>query len=88
MIIFDRIAVHRDADLLQPLDGAQERFLDVRRQRGGDAIWIELYRRKALWLDKNLMGVFVSKAMNLVLDTGAVARTNALNSAAEERGSV
>ena len=69
---------------LQPRDAAQERELDVERQRGRDPVGIHLPGSAqpdldALGLEEDLVALFVRKPDDLVLDARAVARPGALD---------
>ena len=75
MVVFDRIARFDHPDLLQPVDRAQKVFLHVDRQRGADPVGIDQRRIQPLRLKKDLVPVAIAKAVDLVLDRGAIART-------------
>ena len=66
-----------------PLHAAHQFVLDVEGQAGGDAVGIELVGGQAFGLQEDLVAFLVGKAVDLVLDAGAVARAHALDLARE-----
>ena len=67
---------------------AQHRELHVGRQRGADAVGIDQLRVQPLRLEKYLVPVTVGKAVDLVLDRRAIARTRGIDRAGEQRRAV
>jgi hypothetical protein len=59
-----------------------------RRAGGGDAVGVELVRVRPFGLQEDLVAVLVGKAVDLVLDAGAVARAHAFDHAGEHRAAV
>ena len=88
VVVLDRVAGPQDMRVFQPghrLHGGQ---LDVERQRGGDAVRIELVRGQAFGLQEDLVAVLVGKTVDLVFDARAVAWPYALDHPGEHRAAV
>ncbi len=77
VVVFDGIAETLDGDPFEAWNRAQEGFLHLRRQRGGDAVGVDHVVVEALGLQKNLVPGTASKTHNFVLDRRAVARPHA-----------
>src|SRR3569623_502509 len=78
-VVLDRVTRPRHLRALEAGDRADERELDVERQRRRDPVRIDLRRVDALGLEVDLVAVFVRKPDDLVLDRRAVARPGALD---------
>ena len=91
VVVLDRIAGPPDLDLLKPGDRAQERLLDLGRQRGRDAVGIDGIVVQPLGLEEDLVAGAVGEADDLVLDRRAIARARRSgwrrNTSARGRGS-
>ena len=87
-VVLNGVTRPQDVGVLQPHHRPHRRQLDVKRQRGGDAVGVVLVSAQALGLQKDLVCIFVRKAVHLVLDAGAVAWAHALNHAGEHRAAV
>src|SRR5262249_16046357 len=74
VIVFDRVAGADHACLPEPWDGRDQRDLHLLRQRGGDAVGVDGAVIEPLRFEKNLVSITVSKADDLVLERGAIAR--------------
>ena len=59
--------------------------LHVKRQTGGNAIRVKLVRGQSLWLQENLVLIFVGKAVNFVLNRWTIAWANAFDHAGIHR---
>ena len=81
IVVLDGVSRPHDVSVLQPADRVHQVELNVERQTRGDAVRVELVRRQALRLDENLVARLAGEAVHLVLDGGAVARTDALDHA-------
>jgi hypothetical protein len=79
VVVLDGVARTADLDIFQARDRSQERLLDLGRQRGRDAIWIDRVVIEAFGLEEDLVGRAVGEADDLVLDRGAIARADALD---------
>ena len=88
VVVFDGVARAQDVGVLHAGHAAHEGELDVKRQAGGDAVGVNLVGRQALGLQKNLVAVFVGKAVDLVFHAGAVARPHPLDLAGEHGAAV
>ena len=88
VVVFDGVARTQDVRVLQPGHGAHQLVLNVKRQAGGDAVGVVLVGRQAFRLQKNLVAVFVGKAVDLVFHTGAIARANTIDLAREHGAAV
>ncbi len=84
VIIFHRVAGDGHFYPLKTLYRTQHGKLDVDGQRGADPVGIDQGIIQAFWLKEDLMGVAIRKAVDLVLDRGAVARTSRIDCAAEQ----
>src|SRR5688500_6828777 len=87
-IVFHRVAGSHDMGTFQAADRADQGKLHVKWQAGGNAVGVNLTGAQAFGLEKNLMARLVGKAMDLVLDRGAIARTNPLDHASKHRRAV
>jgi hypothetical protein len=74
--------------IFQAFHRAHQLVLDVERQAGRDAVGVILVRRQAFGLEKNLVTVFVSKAVDLVFHARAITRAHALDLAGEHGAAV
>jgi len=82
------IAGAGDVRVLETANRAHQLQLHVERQRGGDTVGVDLHHVQALRLDEDLVAVAVGEADHLVLDRGAVARTDALDLPGVQRRAV
>ena len=87
-IVFDGVARTRNVCAFEPANAAHEFVLHVERQARRDAVRIDLVRVEALGFDEDLMRIARGKTHDLVLDRGAVARSDAFDDASEERGAI
>ena len=87
-VVFDRIARAGDVRVLEATHAADQRQLHIERQRGGDAVGIDLDHVQPFGLDEDLVAGLLGEAHHLVLDGGAVARADALDLAAVQRRAV
>src|SRR6185437_1640171 len=60
-----------------------EFLLHVSRKARRDAVYVDFICSQALWLQKNLMSITLSKSFYFILNRGAVAGSNALDNASE-----
>ena len=67
---------------------ANQFVLDVKWQAGADAVGVDLMGGQAFGFQKNLVTLFVSEAVDLVLHTRAIAWANPFNLAREHRTAV
>ena len=88
IVVLDRIARARDVRFFETADRAHQIELHVERQRGRDAVRINLRCLQAFGLDEYLMRGLVGEAHHLVLDRRAVARAGALDHAAVQRRAI
>ena len=88
VVVLDRVAGPQDVGVFQPGHRLHRGQLDVERQRGGNAVGVDLLGRQALGLQEDLVAVLVGEAVHLVFDAGAVARPHALDHASEHRAAV
>ena len=63
-------------------------MLNIKRQAGGNAVGIELVGCQPLGFQKNLVAVFVGKAVDFVFYAGAIARPYPFNLAGEHGAAV
>src|SRR5579859_6670110 len=73
---------------LETGDRSDHGFLDVDGHAGGHAVYVDFVGVEALGLEKNLVTWFIRKFDDLVFDGRAVARADALDLAAIERGTM
>src|SRR5262249_58253778 len=66
VVVLDRIAWPYQMRALEPADRVNEFQLHVERQARGNAIGVELLRRKALRLEEDLVAGLRREAVNLV----------------------
>src|SRR6185437_8658428 len=88
IVVFDRISGAQDVRAFEPRNRPHELDLDVERQARGDAVGIELVGLEALRLQEDLVRFLARETMDLVLDRGAIAGTDALDHAGEHGRSV
>ena len=87
-VVLDRVAGAGDVRVLEAADAAHHLQLHVERQRGGDAVGVDLDDAQAFGFDEDLVAGLFRKAHHLVLDGRAVARADALDLAAVQRRAV
>ena len=85
IVVFDRVSRTQNVRMFTAPQRAHELELHVERQRGRDTVRIDLIGREAFRLEEDLVALAFRKAHDLVLDRWAVARTNALDHAGEQR---
>src|SRR6056297_1578035 len=85
VIVLDRVSWPRDMRVLKTAHGSHKIELHIKGQACGNAIRVEFRGGQTFGLNKHLVRVLVGKAMNLVFDTRAVARTNAFNYTGKHR---
>ena len=88
VVVLDGIARPRDVRALEALDRMHQRFLDVVRQRGRNAVRVDLVRVQTFRLDEHLMRGLLGEAVDLVLDARAIARPGAFDHAREHRAAI
>ena len=88
IVVFDRVAGAGDVGVLEPGNRMHQRQLHVVRQRGGDAVRIDLERVQSFGLDEDLVRRLLGEAHHLVLDRRTVARADALDLAGVQRRAV
>src|SRR5690349_9231061 len=74
--------------VLQTDHRADQLELNVKRQTGGDSVRIKLVRGQAFRLQKDLMRLFRSETVNLVLNRRAITRSNPFDYARVHRRTV
>src|SRR5690606_33814669 len=84
-VVLDRIARARDVRLPEAGDRAHQRQLHVERQRGGDAVGIDLDAVQSFRLDEHLVARLLGEAHHLVLDARAIAWADAFDLAGVQR---
>ncbi len=84
-IVFDRIARPDHPRPLEAGNGGQQLQLHIPGQRGGDSVGINRGIVEPLGLQEDLVAVAAGEAHHLVLDGGAIARTDTLDLAGIER---
>ena len=87
-VIFDRIGEAHDLAIFQAYDRVVHLELHVYGQRAAHALNIEFVGVSAFGLDEDLVAFLVGEADDLVLDGWAIARTDALDRAVEQRRAV
>ena len=85
VVVLHRVAGAEDHRLLEARNRAQHRQLHILRQASVRALHVHLVGVPALRLQEQLVALLVGEAHDLVLDRGAVARTDALDRAIEHR---
>ena len=88
VVVFDRIARAQDVGLLQAHHRTHGVPLHIERQRGRDAVRVDLVRVEPLGLQEDLVAGLVGKAIDLVFDARAVARAHSFDHAREHRAAV
>ena len=88
IVVFNRITRAQDVRVLQTGDGAHQGVLDVKWQAGADAVGVDLVGVEALGFEKNLVAVFVGKAVDLVFNARAIAWAHAFDLAGEHGAAV
>ena len=79
VVILDGVARAQDVGILETGNGTHGLELDIKRQAGGNAVRVQLVGGQAFRLHKNLVRVFIGKAVDLVLDGRAIARAHAFD---------
>ena len=74
--------------VLQANHGAHQLVLNIEGQAGGNAVGVILVGAKPFRLQKNLVAVLASTAVDLVFHAGAIAWADAVNLAGEHRAAV
>ena len=88
VVVFDSVAISHDDRPFETGDHRQHLILDVAGQAGGDTVDVNLLRLASLWLEKQLVSLFVCKSHHLVFDARAISGTPRVNLAAVHRGAV
>src|SRR5574337_1009703 len=88
VVVFDRVARPGDMRVLEAGDRLHQLKLHVVRQRGGDAVGVDLERVQPLRLDEDLVRVLLGETHHLVLDRRAVTRPDAFDLAGIQRRAV
>ncbi len=88
IVVLDRIAGPRDVCVLETLDRTHQRQLHVERQRGGDAVRVDLERVQTFRLDEDLVRALLGEAHDLVFDRRTVARADAFDLAGVQRRAI
>ena len=84
-IIFDRIARPQHPDLGKTGNGVEELLLDILRQRGRNAVWIDGGVVQSFRFEENLMCLALLEPNHLVLDRRAIAWPPTRNRAGIDR---
>ena len=84
-VIFNRIGVAHDADILKADNRAIDLHLYIFRQGGRKTLQIHLLGIQSHRFHKGLVAWFFCKAHYLVLDTWTIARTDALDHSSVQR---
>ena len=87
-VVFDGVAGAGDVGVFHAGDAAHQGQLGIERQRGGNAVGVDLHHIQAFGLDEDLVAVLLGKAHHLVLDRRAVARADAFDLARIQRRTV
>ena len=87
-VVLDRIARPQQVGVLQPHHRPNRFNLNVKRQRGRNAIRVDLVGRQALGLEKDLVRILVSESIHLVFDARAIARADAFDHPLEHRAAI
>jgi hypothetical protein len=82
VVVFHRIGGTQHGAVLQPRQGAQHGQLQLFGQPGGKALHVDFGNIAPLWLQENLVAVFVGKANDFVFNAGAIAGAFGLDPAA------
>ena len=78
-VVFDGVAGAGDVCVFEADDAAYQGQLHVERQRGADAVRVDLRHVQAFRLDEDLVAGLLGEAHHLVLDARAVARADAFD---------
>ena len=81
-VVFYGIGGAHHFDVFQARYGFQNFKLDIERHRGRKAVYIPFVGKAAFGFEKEAVAVFVGETHNLVLDTRAIPRADALDFAA------
>ena len=83
VVVLNRIAGPQDMRVFQTRHRAHQLVLDIKRQAGRNAVGVVLVGAQAFGLQKNLVALFVRKAVDLVLYARAIPRPDAFDLASE-----
>ena len=81
IIVFDGVAGARDVGVFQPANGAHQRKLHVKGQRGGNAVGIPLARVQPFRFQKDVVAVAPGEAVDFVFNGRAIARADTFDDA-------
>src|SRR5690606_15350105 len=88
IVVLDGVAGATDVRVLEAGNAANQVNLHIERQRGRDAVRIELADAQTFGFQEDLMRGLVGKTHHLVLDRRAIARADTLDLAAVHRRAV
>ncbi len=88
VVVFDRVARSQDVRVLEAKHRVNGGQLNVKGQRGRDAVRIELVCGQPFRLEVDLVRRLVGKTIDLVLDARTVARPHPFDHAGEHRAAV
>ena len=83
-IVLDGVTGAGNVRVLETADGLNDRQLNIERQAGRNAVWIQFTGIEPLGLDEYLVAVPVREAHHFIFDRGAVTRPHALDRAGEQ----
>src|SRR5690606_6433178 len=78
-VVLDGVTRAHDVSIFKTFDRTHQIHLHIKRQTGGDAVWIKFMRSQPFRFYEYLMGFFIGKTVNLVFNGRTVPWANTFN---------